>query len=142
MFNIKRLSEKILKKPLTREVTLYICVGMLTTVVGFVSYSLFLYIGLGVAVSNTISHFLAILFAYVANKIWVFRALDFAVKTVAKEFLKFLSGRFVTYVVDTMLLILLVEVLSYNPLISKLLTSLIVIMLNYLVSRTIVFRKR
>jgi putative flippase GtrA len=134
------LSEKILKKPLTREVVLYILFGIGTTIIGFASYSLFIYIGLSVALANTISHFLAITFAFTVNKILVFRALNFSAKNVAKESFKFLACRFVTYVIDTALLILLVDVLLYNPIISKVGTSVIVIGLNYLASKKIVFK--
>ena len=134
------LSAKILKKPLTREVVLYVLFGIGTTVIGFASYSLFIYIGLGVAMANTISHFLAITFAFTVNKIWVFRALDFSAKNVAKESFKFLASRFVTYVIDTTLLIILVDVLLYNPIVSKVGTSAIIIALNYLASKKIVFK--
>ena len=134
------LSKKILKKPLTREVVTYVFFGIGTTIVGFASYSLFIFLGLGVTWANTISHFLAILFSFTANKLWVFKALNFSVKNVAKEFLKFLSSRFVTYVIDMALLIILVDVLLYNPIISRLYTYPIVIILNYLASKKIVFK--
>jgi len=142
MKSIRLFIENILKKPLARELIVYVIFGVLTTAVGFGTYALFLYLGLGVGLSNTLSHFLAIIFAYVTNKIWVFRALDFSGKEVAKEFLKFASSRLVTYVIDTVLLILLVYTLHYDPLLSKVFTSVIVVILNYVASKLMVFRKK
>lgn len=138
---LDNLSKKILKKPLTREVVTYVLFGIGTTIIGFATYSLLIYLGLRVVWANTISHFLAIIFAFTANKLWVFKAHNFSGKNVAKEFLKFLSSRLVTYAIDTALLIVLVDVLHYNPIISKLGASVFVITLNYLASKKIVFKK-
>jgi len=141
--NLKSLNvfiKKILKKPLIRELVTYGIFGVATTVVGFGSYALFLHIGFGVALANTFSHFLAIIFAFVTNKIWVFRALNYSAKNVAKEFFVFLSSRLAALVVETVLLVILVDVLLYDPIISKLVTSVIVVILNYITSKKIVFK--
>ena len=136
----KLFLEKIFKKPLTHEVILYIFFGVLTTIIGFASYVLFLSIGFGVVAANTLSHLLAVLFAYITNKIWVFKKVDFSVGAILKEFSKFVSGRFVVYVVDTVLLVFLVEVLRYDPIISRIFLSFVVVALNYLISKMIVFK--
>ncbi|MCL2408921.1 MAG: GtrA family protein [Oscillospiraceae bacterium] len=138
---IKALAEKILKKPLTRELISYGIFGAATTVVGFGSYVLFLHvIGFSLLLSNILSHFLAIIFAFITNKIWVFKALNFSTGNIAKEFFKFLSSRLAALVIDTVLLKILVDVLSYDPIISKLVTSVIVVIINYLTSKKIVFK--
>ena len=141
MNTVKRLLEAILKRPLANEIFFYLIFGVLTTVIGFGTYALFLYLNLSVALSNTLSHILAILFAYVTNKIWVFKALDFTPGAIVKEFIKFASGRFASYVVDTVLLIVLVDWLLYDALWSKVFTSVIVVILNYVFSKAIAFRK-
>jgi len=141
MKSLKLFLEKILKKPLTRELIMYLIFGVATTVFSFAVYALFLYVvGSGVALANTFSHFFGILFAYVTNKIWVFRALDYSLKNVAKEFPKFLFGRLATYAIETVLLVILVDILFYDPMISKMFTSVIVVILNYLASKKIVFK--
>jgi len=131
---------KLFEKFASREVIVYIIFGVLTTIAGFGLYALFLHIGFNVAVSNTLSTFLAILFAYVTNKIWVFNARDYRIRTLTGEFFKFLSSRFVTYVIDTVLLVLLADVFGVNPLIAKAMTSVIVVILNYLISKKLVFK--
>jgi len=134
------LTEKILKKPLTRELVWYVIFGVATTIVGFGSYALFVHFGLGVALANTLSHVLGILFAFGTNKVWVFRALDFSAKRVAIEFIKFVSSRLAALVFETLLLVLLVDVLGYHPIVCKVFTSILVVVLNYVASKKIVFK--
>lgn len=125
---------------LTREVISYLIFGVLTTVVSLASYALFLHLGIGLIVTNTLSTFLAILFAYVTNKIWVFRALNFEVGAMFIEFFKFLSSRFLTFVIDTILLVFLVDLLLIDPFLAKVFTSVVVVILNYLLSKKAVFK--
>ena len=126
----------------SREVVVYIIFGVLTTIVGFGTYALFLHMGLNVLWSNTLSTALAIVFAYVTNKIWVFRAMDFKVKELVKEFVRFVSSRLFSFGVDTALLVGLVDFLGYDALVSKAATSVVVVVLNYVTSKLLVFRKK
>jgi len=142
MKSIKSFFEHLIKKALVREVIVYVIFGVCTTIVGFGTYALFIYLDLSVVLANTLSHLLAILFAYVTNKIWVFKALDFSAKRILAEFFKFLSSRLVTFAVDTLLLILLVDILFYDPILSKAATSVIVVLLNYFASKWMVFNKK
>jgi len=139
---MKQFIERLLQKALVREVIVYVIFGVFTTIVGFGTYSLFIHLGLSVFVSNTLSHFLAIIFAYVTNKIWVFKALTFTTKQIVIEFFKFLSSRLLTYVIDTVLLIVLVDLLFYDPIWSKIATSVVVVILNYFASKLVVFNKK
>ena len=138
---MKQFVNRLLQKALIREVIVYVIFGVFTTIVGFGTYALFIRLGLSVFVSNTLSHLLAIIFAYVTNKIWVFRALTFTVRQIVTEFFKFLSSRLVTYVIDTVLLIVLVDLLHYDPIWSKIATSVVVVILNYFASKWMVFKK-
>ena len=133
---------KLLSKFLTKEIALYIFFGALTTFVGFSLYALFIFLSFGVFASNTISTFVAILFAYFTNKIWVFKSLDFSFTIVVGELAKFFAGRLFVYVLDTALLLVLVDFFMRDPIISKAITSIIVIVMNYLTSKKIVFSKK
>jgi len=139
---MKAWLKRFLEKALVREMIVYVIFGILTTIIGFGSYALFIYLGFNVAASNTLSHILAILFAYVTNKIWVFKVRDYSVRKIVPEFLKFVSSRLLAYIIDTALLVLLVDVLLYDPLLSKAGTSVVVVILNYIMSKIIVFRKK
>ena len=134
------LTQKLLKKPLTRELVWYVIFGLATTIVGFGSYALFVHLGFGVALANVLSHVLGILFAFGTNKVWVFRALDFSAKRVAIEFIKFVSSRIAALVFETLLLVLLVDVWGYDPIVCKIGTSVLVVLLNYVASKKFVFK--
>lgn len=136
-----KIINNLIKKVLTAEIIYYILFGMLTTLVGFIIYTICLNKGYGIVVSNTISTFIAIAFAYITNKVWVFKSLHFNIKIMVKEFLRFLSSRFITYIIDTILLVALVSILLWNPILSKGFTSLVVVLLNYIASKKIVFKK-
>ena len=134
--SIKRLIEKLIKSESFR----YLFFGGLTTLISIVVYSACIFAGFGVAISNTISTIIAISFAFCVNKIWVFESRDLSAKTTRKELVKFLAGRGATYVIETSLLVLMVDVMGLHPILSKNFTQVVVIVLNYLVSKFLVFR--
>lgn len=133
--------KKILKKILNRETIMYIFFGGLTTVISVVAYAVCINFGFSVALSNTVSTVIAVSFAFVTNKIWVFESKDLSIKTTRSELVKFVAGRGVTYIIETGLLIFLVDFLGFHPIICKNLTQIIIIVLNYLVSKLVVFRR-
>ena len=131
----------MIKKLFNYETASYLVCGVLTTMVGFGSFVLLIYANFGTAVSNTVSTVLAVLFAYFTNKIFVFRSAGWSLKLIATEFAKFCSGRFVMFVCETLLLILLVDVLGLNSTIMKAFTMGLVVVGNYCFSKWIVFKK-
>lgn len=131
----------MLKAFLNRETISYLIVGVLTTIVGFGSYVIVLYFNFGIVTANTFSHVLAVLFAYIANKAFVFNSSDWSIKNVLKEFSKFGAARIVSYVLETALLLWLVDILGFNEHITKVFTMIIVVIANYIFSKFIVFKK-
>ena len=131
----------MIKKFLNYETASYLVCGVLTTIVGFGSFVLLVYMGFGTAAANTVSTALAVLFAYFTNKIFVFRSARWSIKFIAEEFAKFCSGRLVMFVCETLLLILLVDVLGLNSAIMKAFTMGLVVVGNYCFSKWIVFKK-
>ena len=130
----------IIEKLMSKESIRYIFFGGLTTLISVVVYTVCILSGLSVAVSNTISTVIAISFAFVVNKIWVFNSKDLSVKITRKELVKFLAGRGATYVIETSLLVILVDVMGLHPIICKHFTQAVIIVLNYLVSKFLVFK--
>lgn len=125
---------------ITRETILYILFGGLTTIVSLVSYGLLTAAGFGVAMANTFSTVLAVAFAFVTNKLYVFKSTSWAVLTVLRELFSFSAGRFATYLLETGLLVLLVDRLSLPNLICKCGTTVLVMVCNYIISKWVVFR--
>ena len=128
-------------KYLNRETISYLICGGLTTAVGLGSFALAVHIGAGTVVANTLSTVLAVLFAYVTNKVFVFRSRRWTIVFLAAEFTKFCGARLVTFVLETALLVLLVDVFGLNSFIMKTLTMVLVIIVNYILSKRMVFKQ-
>jgi len=131
-----------MKKIINHETLRYIFFGGLTTLISIVVYSVCIFAGLGVVVSNTISTVIAISFAFCVNKIWVFESKDLSVKTTRNELIKFIAGRGATYIIETSLLRFLVYAMDLNPILCKYFTQVLIIVLNYLISKFLVFNTK
>ena len=132
-----------LTRYLNRELVSYLIVGGLTTVVGLGSYWLALRLGTGVALANTISTWLAILFAYVTNKLLVFQSSSWRLGLLLPELAKFGASRALTWVVETVVLVLLVDVWGLHDMLMKLCTMVVIQVLgNYALSKWVVFTRK
>jgi putative flippase GtrA len=82
----------------------------------------------------------AVLFAYVTNRKWVFRS-EARGKDILKEFSSFFACRLITGVIDWLCMFIFVELLNWNDVIIKFLANCIVIVINYIASKLIIFKK-
>ena len=128
------------KKFLNRETISYLFFGVLATVVALGSFVVLLQIGFSTAAGNTISTALAVLFAFFTNKVFVFQSITWKFLFILKEFVKFCSGRFIMFVLETLLLVLLVDILHLNSTVMKTFTMMLVIAGNYCFSKWVVFK--
>ena len=92
--------------------------------------------------SNAIAWVAAVAFAYVTNKPFVFKSHDWSVKTVIPELTKFVSCRVGSGLLETAIIFALVDWLGLNGNVIKLATSVLVVILNYIASKLLVFRKK
>jgi len=127
----------VLKKMLDREIVTYLICGVLTTFVGLFTFWFFRRLGFNAAVSNIISSELAIIFAFVINKHFVFLSKDWALLKTSREFMQFNGGRLVVMAGDTALIYLLVDVIGFNDIICKTFTLILVMIVNYIISKLI-----
>lgn len=127
-------------KLMGREVFMYLLFGGLTTVINIVVYYLCTLINIPTGISTTIAFIVSVLFAYVTNRKWVFQSKAKG-KEIFNEIWKFFSVRIGTYFIDLGLMILLVDKLEWNGLLCKVLVNILVIILNYIASKLIVFKK-
>lgn len=131
-----------------RSQIVYLIFGVLTTVVNYLvffpcsSYLEKTGFQYAVAVSNTIAWVFAVLFAYVTNKPFVFESHDWSWKVVAPEFAKFVSTRLASLLIETVIISVTVDTLHWNKLVWKVLTSILVVVLNYVGSKLLVFRRK
>ena len=127
-----------------KEVINYLIFGALTTVVSFISYYLFAKVLLiDEVISNALSWFFSVLFAYITNKLFVFESKTFEKKNLFKEIISFFLARILTGILcDVLIFALLVKIFKINDIMSKLITQIIVIALNYILSKLYIFRKK
>ena len=125
-------------KVVSREVFFYLVFGVLTTLVNIVSFAgLSRLLSAGTVLSNVIAWFLSVLFAYVTNRRWVFQSKD---GNVFREAAAFFSGRIGTGVLDTVVMFITVDLLGWNDMVMKVISNVIVVILNYIISKFFVFK--
>ena len=124
-----------------RDVIVYLVFGVLTTAVNYIVYlPCYNVLGLSGSVSNAIAWVVAVAFAYLTNKPFVFQSHDWSAKTVIPELTKFLGCRIGSGVLETAIIFLTVDLLGWNGNVMKLLTSVLVVVLNYIGSKLLVFK--
>lgn len=126
-----------------KHVILYIVFGALTTAVNIVSYWLMSrFLHLSVEISTAAAWVLSVLFAYVTNRTWVFESRAKGTEAIVKEIVSFFLSRLSTGVLDWLIMFVFVTKLSLPDMPVKLASNVIVIVLNYILSRFLVFHKR
>ena len=124
-----------------KSILLYIFFGGCTTVVSIGSFILLeTVLGLNELIANIGSWILAVSFAYVTNRVWVFRS-RVRGKAVWKEILSFFSGRLITLGLEEAMLLIFVTWLQFNGTAIKVIAQIAVLIGNYLISKWITFRK-
>lgn len=139
---MKKILETIFKKLLTKEIILYIIFGIFTTIVNIGSfYILTTIFKLNENISNTIAIILAVVFAYITNRKLVFNSNATSLMELFSEACKFFSARLFTMIVEFLGFILLFNILHIPNLISKITITILVIILNFFLSKFFAFKK-
>lgn len=126
-----------------KEIINYVIFGGLAMLVNFVSYFIFARVyHIDEVISSGLSWFCSVLFAYVTNKIFVFDSKTNGKKEVIKECISFFLARIVSGILcDVGTFALMVDVLHINDIVSKVVTQVMVVIMNYVFSKFIVFKK-
>ena len=132
-----------------KEIINYLLFGGMTTVVSWGTYSLFVKaIGMSVSVGNILSWICAVLFAFVTNKLFVFESKTWQPATAVREFVSFIGARLATGVIEWVGVPffstqgLTHPLFGVKGLLAKVVVSIVVIILNYLFSKFLVFFKK
>ena len=122
-----------------KEIINYLIFGGLTTVVSIATYALFAKVfHIDYLISNVLSWILAVLFAYITNKIFVFESKS---KKNIKEITSFFFFRIVSLVMEMIILYIFVDMFHIDDLVTKIIAQVIVIISNYIFSKVFVFKK-
>lgn len=123
-----------------KEVSAYLIFGVLTTLVNIISFYIFNNLfNIDYLIANIISWFLSIIFAYITNKNYVFKNHK---EDNFKTFILFISSRLTTLLLDMLFMILLIEKIQISEINSKIIVQILVVVINYLLSKLIVFKDR
>lgn len=140
-----------------KELISYVFFGVLATVVNLVSFKIFdailgehLYL-----VTNIISWIITVIFAYFTNKLWVFESKSWKANVVIKEVIGFFSARIFSLVVEELGLWLMIDKMDIGKIdfdllgfeingnfIAKVIMQVIIVILNYVFSKLIIFKKK
>ena len=125
------------------DMVAYLVFGVLTTAVNYLVYlPLYNWVGLSAAVSNAIAWVFAVAFAFLTNKPFVFKSYDWSLGTVLPELGKFLGCRVGSGLMESVIILLTVDLMRFDGNVMKLVTSVLVIVVNYVGSKLLVFTKK
>ena len=128
-----------------KEIINYLIFGVLTTIVTIITYVLFANLlfsektDITVQISNVLSWICAVIFAYVTNRKYVFNSKTKG-KAKYKEAFNFFLARFSSLLIDMALMFVLFSLMHINDTISKIVVQFVVVVVNYLFSKIIVFK--
>ena len=124
------------------DILAYLFFGVLTTVVNYIVYlPCYNLLHLSASVSNVIAWVAAVAFAYLTNKPFVFKCHNWSAETVIPELTKFVGSRVFSGAMETAIIFVSVDLLHWDGNVMKLVTSVLVVILNYIGSKLLVFRK-
>lgn len=138
MQTIRKYVDKVRKDP---ELLRYIVIGVCTTAVNYVVYLLARAVDLHYMAATVLASVVAILFAYVANKLYVFRSHTDSLKAFAVEFFNFVLMRVISLGANAVLMKWLVDGVHIDDRLAQILVQFIVVALNYVFSKLYIFKE-
>lgn len=131
---------KILTAP---EMLAYLVFGVLTTLINIGSFGILRStFHIELLTANTLAWVLSVAFAFITNKLFVFQSKSFSPALLVKELVSFVAARLLSLGVDTAGMWLLVSILQANELLSKILMNVLVVIINYILSKWFIFKKK
>lgn len=128
-----------------KEIINYLIFGVLTTIVSLLTYYLLVFTILNpnnpieLQIANIISWITCVTFAYITNRIYVFNSKN---KNIIKEIIKFYSSRLTTLFLDMLFMYIFVSKLNFNDKLIKIIIQILIIILNYILSKLLVFKAK
>ena len=135
--------KKLLVKLFNKETITYVIFGGLTTLVNYAVYYLFYkFTMVDPVVYNIIAWVVAVLFAFITNKLFVFESRTFKADVLFTELASFVGARLLSLIFETAFIALTVKVFNMNELIAKIITAVFVIIFNYFASKFFIFKNK
>ena len=120
----------------------YLVFGALATVINIIFFAIaYNLMNLSTTISNIIAWITAVIFAYLTNKFFIFFTKAKNIKDLIREVVAFFGARVFTLVVETIFLNIFIDTLAYNSTIMKIISNILVIILNFIFSKLFIFKK-
>jgi len=130
----------------------YVFFGVLTTCINIISFAVASKTGLSTAAANIVAWIVAVSFAYITNRLWVFNTENHSCFSIIKEVIAFISCRLVTGVIDEIIMITGIDYIGAKYISSELLfgwsisvkifANALVIILNFIFSKLVIFTRK
>ncbi len=125
-----------------KETIAYLFWGIAGSVLNIALYSLLVYTGINYQLANFVTLIIVKMFCFFTNKLFVFHSKSKGIREFLTEFIKFFVVRMMTFLMDYFGLILLVEKIGADKFVSKIFLTVLVIIVNYCMSKVFVFRSK
>ncbi|MCD7746056.1 MAG: GtrA family protein [Lachnospiraceae bacterium] len=123
-----------------KSIVMYLFFGVCTTLINIIVYYVCAHIiNIGTMPGTIIAWSVAVLFAYLTNRTWVFCSEETTITGVINEMFRFIGCRLATGMVDWFCMFVFVNILSWDDIIVKAGANIIVVILNYIASKVIIF---
>ena len=127
----------------TPEMILYIVFGVGTTLINIIVCGLcYNHLHWDILVANAVAWIVSVSFAFITNKLYVFKSKSFSAKVFWWELITFVGARLFTLIIDEAGMKYLVDVAFWNVYVAKVLVNVVVIAINYVLSKLIIFKKK
>ena len=124
-----------------REILLYLFFGGLTFIISVTTYVFFdVTCELNELLANIFSWIIAVLFAYITNRNYVFKVLETDIKMVLRQMWDFFGARILTLILEEFIIYIFITCMNYNTIMIKVIAQIIVILTNYILSKWYVFK--
>ena len=142
--------KKFFRKFLFSEIVLYMYIGLLTTAINVISWNFFFNLikkfvvseSVAWKVAEVIAFIVAVIFAFFADKIFVFKSYGFKPSELFSEMGAFFSARIITELINIGIMYFIIDKQNKEPFFGKVVASIVVIVLNYLFSKFVIFKKK
>lgn len=124
-----------------KEILLYLFFGGLSFFISVMMYILFYaFLGYNELIANVISWVITVMFAFFTNRLWVFKSNVESLKDYIFQMISFYGGRVITLIIEEVVLFIFITCLHFSSIIVKIVAQVIIIVLNYVISKLIIFR--
>lgn len=125
-----------------KEILLYLIFGGLTTLISLFTFYLFnVVFEINEHIANVVSWVAAVLFAFLTNRGIVFNSKTTTTKAFLEQMVKFYAGRIATLLAEEVIIFIFITKLGFNSMAVKILAQVLVVVLNYVISKTLIFKK-